>query len=68
MDGETRDGAIQGSAIDRREEPPDPRHAETFRVDALKKGVGSVDIVKGIKYLFGSADEKPEGTVFANGH
>ena len=37
-------------------------------VDALNKGVGSVDIVKGIHYLMEPAHVKPEGTVFANGH
>jgi len=34
-------------------------------VDALKDGVGSVDIVKGIKYLLEPGKEKPQGTVFS---
>jgi acetylglutamate kinase len=33
-------------------------------VDALKDGVGSVDIVKGIKYLLDPGRTQPEGTVF----
>jgi len=35
-------------------------------VDALRQGVGSVDIVKGIRYLL-HQQEKPEGTIFVNG-
>jgi acetylglutamate kinase len=37
-------------------------------VEALQKGVGSVDIVKGIHYLLEPGKVQPEGTVFANGH
>jgi acetylglutamate kinase len=34
-------------------------------VDALKDGVGSVDIVKGIKYLLEPSQIRPEGTFFS---
>lgn len=34
-------------------------------LDALRTGVGSVDIVKGIDYLLSPASSKPEGTVFS---
>jgi acetylglutamate kinase len=34
-------------------------------VDALKTGVGRVDIVKGIDYLLSPEAKKPEGTVFS---
>ena len=37
-------------------------------VDALERGVGSVDIVKGIGYLLVPTRSNPEGTVFTNGH
>ncbi len=35
---------------------------------ALEAGVGSVDIVKGVKYLLSPDMMQPEGTVFTNGH
>lgn len=33
-------------------------------IDALQKGVGSVDIVKGIDYLLAAESKTPDGTVF----